>query len=341
MSEHRDTIVTSFTHEELTIIHSLKNEGEKAFLGLGVILKFFSYHDTTQLEEIFLRHVVVTGGMFASLIQGEKVKDIDIYFLDYDGFLDELEKKGYRYFKEMILAAGKTYEQGKGHLYSLDKKIVDVFTIVDSKYQIMTTDHLKREDLVSNFDYKHCTISWHNGKLYLTEKAYRAAKRKLLIPNRKEAVTEYREQKFLGRGYKKTTDIPEEIEPFTAPVPWSLPGVAHTGGGGGGGSGVVHVPVHSPVITGSSSNITTNANANAGGANVLTDQYLNDLKKFIEDQVRQTKMNAGYSSYHQQAVNVHEQKMIRDLIEQQRIALLAKKQEDDDYFNSFIQDWSR
>ena len=196
----------TFTDRELTEIQSLKMLGYGQFRDICVRLKTDSQKNPKTLEDILLNHIVITGGYFASLLQIEKINDIDVYLLDYEGLLVDLEEEGYVYFRDMIIKAGYRIIPGNGHKHTLDKKITDVFTVEGTKYQFMVTDHVSREELLAGFDYKHCTISWHKGKLYLTETAFHAAARKILIINNKESVTEKRREKFIARGYAQGDD---------------------------------------------------------------------------------------------------------------------------------------
>ena len=300
----------AFSETEQLEIQHLKDIGKSAFVGLLKTFDAEGYEGYAQLKEIFLRHIVVTGGMFASLLQQEQVKDIDIYILDYDGLLNELETHGYPYFREMILRAGKIYDQGNGHKYALDKKIEDVFTIRNTQYQIMTTSHFKREELVSNFDYKHTTISWYNDKLYLTEKTYRAAKGKYLIPNKREAVTNRRRDKFLGRGYKEVQDIPSSL----IQNPWStypISGIAHGGvtGSAQSGAGVVHVP-------------TTVTAGSAGTSKLTQEEYMKQLEEYMKQQIDDAAIAAGAYQPGSYKDNQYH-KILHDLIQEQMKTMIT------------------
>jgi len=319
-----DTVKSPFSPVEKVIIDELKTAGYNTFNNVCAVLKTKEVGDKATapiiLESVLRKHFVITGGMFASLIQSASIKDIDIYILDYEGMNEELNALGLPYFKQLILDAKRTYQIGKGHKYSKDKKIVEVFDITNTVFQFMATEHTDRQKLISNFDFKHCTISWHSEILYLTEAAFRAAANKVLVPNNQEHITDYRINKFKERGYRLEHETPQILQsPWTAPLPSGLitPGA---------GTGVATFP---STTTSTSAKVVSGGSSYVAGA--LDNDYLSDLEKFLEEQILSQNVAAGsYGGHRQSSIQPYQQQMIEQLVKEQLKSLSLLKDEEDD-----------
>jgi hypothetical protein len=141
-------------------------------------------------------HYVLTGGFFPSRFNSEEVRDIDIYIIAPPQDI----KSWLRQYGD----PNKCEIQSK---YRNNPNIRSVYNF-DMTYnqipiQIILTDYRTREELLADFDYKHCCVSYSliDHKIYISEEMYHAIKNKKLIVNNKDMVADYRTQKFLKRGY--------------------------------------------------------------------------------------------------------------------------------------------
>jgi hypothetical protein len=161
--------------------------------------------------------MVITGGCFASFLQGDVLKDIDIYYLE----LDPAEEAS---IKTAIMIHYRNFKMGKTE-YFKNQHIKSVYTTDDgvpTPPQFMFTDYTNRQDLVASFDYKHCCASMQDGKLYITRTIYDAIKKKKLVVNNPEAISDYRLNKFIQRGYTIgdaiKTEQKEPLDPMTQKI---------------------------------------------------------------------------------------------------------------------------
>jgi hypothetical protein len=147
--------------------------------------------------------IVFAGGYFASTLNDEIVKDIDIFVLD-DGV-----KANRDYIMEEMLKRYPAVTQGTNEYIKANENIDSVWTDMyekKSNVQYIYTKHKTREDLIKDFDYAHCTVSLYLNKLYISRVAYDAIKKKELIVNNPNRITKRREKKFIQRGYKYPAD---------------------------------------------------------------------------------------------------------------------------------------
>jgi hypothetical protein len=153
----------------------------------------------------------VSGGAIASLIQGEKPKDIDIYFedgIDQGIMRNLILGKGYQHIKDVD-------EDYKTSFGQNGKRITETaITMKDGEsFIIMPPDSIK--NITKLFDYVHCMPYYNIGKdeLRISMEQYLCCKYKLLVVNNKDSLVQYRTEKFIKRGYKpiKREDISNEI----------------------------------------------------------------------------------------------------------------------------------
>ena len=142
------------------------------------------------------KHYVLTGGFFPSCFNSEEVRDIDIYIIAPPQDI-----------KSWLRQYGNVDRNEIESKYRNNPKIRAVYNF-DMTYnqipiQIILTDYRTREELLADFDYKHCCVSYSliDDKIYISEEMYYAIKNKKLIVNNKDMVADYRTQKFLERGY--------------------------------------------------------------------------------------------------------------------------------------------
>lgn len=142
-------------------------------------------------------HIVLTGGAFASWLNSEEPKDIDIYILD--GMDECMTGLNYGHFADVTsrMKAKVSYD---ATYHNKNIKGVENFPS-HLPWQIIYSKFKTREELMADFDYKHCTISYYEGMLYMTETAYRSAISRVLVPNNRDRLTALRQDKFLSRGW--------------------------------------------------------------------------------------------------------------------------------------------
>ena len=143
------------------------------------------------LDKLDPNDAVIAGGLFASFIQGDTPRDIDVFFLN----------------KSFVIPYGAPSGFVKSEYQTGNPRIINVYNKKQNNidFQFIVTDYKTREELIAGFDFKHCTMSYAGDTLYATPTAYRAAKTKTLIGNN-ETIKKWRIEKFVGRGY----DWPKE-----------------------------------------------------------------------------------------------------------------------------------
>jgi len=182
---NRQLISTLFSEEEIDIIKRTKGYIEEA---IPDWVKSNAY-------------VVVAGGCFASHMQREKVKDIDIFVL---GHSDPKEQERiHEVIKRKMLFSMPAIDNKTQDYMRNNDAVKEVWTDSSRKIQFIFTNHKSRQELIADFDYVHCMTSYHLHKLYITRQTYDAIISKHLIVNNKKNIQEWRTQKFTDRGYKE------------------------------------------------------------------------------------------------------------------------------------------
>lgn len=141
----------------------------------------------------------LTGGAIASLIQGEKPKDLDFYFTD-EAFMLAM-RAHLLHHKQHIADVDPKYKEVLGE----NGKMITANAItMDDGASFITMIWGTPEQIKSTFDYVHCTphYSLADKLLYISPKQYTAAVNKVLIVNNESSVKEYRTTKFKERGYQ-------------------------------------------------------------------------------------------------------------------------------------------
>lgn len=149
-------------------------------------------------KKLPLNDLILTGGVFASILQADKPKDWDFYFTDYDAMMNT---KGYlQTCGENIKDVDEEYKDVIG----VDGKMItaNAITMVDDS-SFITMMHGTPVALKKTFDYLHCTphYSLSLDKLFISPLQYQACVEKILYVNNPLAVTDKRLNKFLARGY--------------------------------------------------------------------------------------------------------------------------------------------
>lgn len=141
---------------------------------------------------------VITGGVFPSLINGEKLKDIDVFILNKNiNVYAHLTNNAAINDKWLIR------DKGAGE-YLQNPHIHGTATNINTAVQYILTDYTSREELLKSFDYKHTTVSYvpKEDKLYITRGAYDAICNMNLIPNGDNIPKHWRYSKFVNRGWR-------------------------------------------------------------------------------------------------------------------------------------------
>lgn len=144
----------------------------------------------------------VSGGCFASLLQGELPKDYDIYF--YSKELAEpiinIFTKDPSYMNEVEDVSDK-YRDVAG---ANGKWITENAVTLKNHLQLITKHYGSPEEVRRTFDFVHCMpyYSPWDDVLYISRKQFNCCFNKVLEVNNSDNFTTWREQKFKERGYE-------------------------------------------------------------------------------------------------------------------------------------------
>lgn len=158
---------------------------------------------------LFNSDIVVAGGCWASELQDEKLKDIDVFVLGDPGYPAgcAIHKQKHDNVRAMMKKHYESIENNTLDYVRNNDKVDEVWTSKRNKIQFIFTKHKTRKDLIEDFDYVHCMASYTEGKLYLTRKIYSAIMSKKLIVQNNKNIQLWRKGKFYDRGY---TEVFEE-----------------------------------------------------------------------------------------------------------------------------------
>lgn len=140
------------------------------------------------------QNVIITGGVFASLMNGDLYNDIDMFVLHEN-------REVFNY-----LSGYDGEWEDRTSDYSSPSHVVEVRYNPMTKVNMILSRCTKRRDLLASFDFKHTTVSYVAGNsqtLFIARGAYDAITQKLLVPvspDRKP--TKERIAKFERRGFK-------------------------------------------------------------------------------------------------------------------------------------------
>lgn len=158
-------------------------------------------------------YLVIAGGAFPDWFHSTRngPKDIDVFVLHDETAKNKLRSylgvegfvlKSTDYLKQTNPGATHVQEIWEGHAGAHDVK-----------YQFIFTDYFYRKNLIAEFDYKHCMVSYDVGKneIYITRQIYDAIANKHLITNNKSRVADWRRDKFIDRGFTEPGDPTEYL----------------------------------------------------------------------------------------------------------------------------------
>ena len=192
------------------------NDGEVNELLRWKDLAFHVLYANLELQKAYHKTVVLAGGVFTSWHHKEQIKDIDVFIL-YDNNRHMIKH-------DLQMKIGFQFEvgsfQNKSNYKRDNKNITEVYEAKSKNnltYQFIFTNYTKREELISHFDFLHCTPNYYNSNLYIRRDAFEAIRDKKLIVHNKDNQVEWRKHKFLKhRGFKEVS--PQTDSGF---VPWS------------------------------------------------------------------------------------------------------------------------
>ena len=148
-----------------------------------------------------LDKMFVSGGAIASLLQGERPNDYDVYCKDYNSILT-FSKVLQKDHKNSIADVNEKYRE----FFGKDGKMITESAItMDNKISFITMLAGSPEFVRNTFDYIHCLPYYDiaENKLYISREQYDACVNKVLVVNNAANVKPYRENKFFKRGYIK------------------------------------------------------------------------------------------------------------------------------------------
>lgn len=176
------------------------NEVEIAEILTWKELSYTALTENLDLPAVYRKSVVLAGGVYTSWHHLEKIKDIDVFILN-DGYdveiLYYLGSQVGKIFTSFNNAP--EYKRDNPHINDVYNAETIIFNAL--KYQFIFTKYKTREELISHFDYLHCTPNYHNGNLFIRKDAYDAIRDKKLIVHNEKNQVEWRRNKFISRGF--------------------------------------------------------------------------------------------------------------------------------------------
>lgn len=210
------------------------NPGEQAILRHTKKLFEYEYAKHVFLKYLFEfspTNTVIAGGVFTSIINAETINDIDVFLLDYPN------TKAWKSFfdSHRSIVTNSSIDNPHDWRIAVDNSIdflfsssahtttshamevdycgqpgmnIPLLTLATPFFpniQVIISKHKTRQELVKNFDFKHCCVSYDNNKMYLNRDTYRAIRNKELIKNTTEMARPERIKKFKDRGFSYCT----------------------------------------------------------------------------------------------------------------------------------------
>jgi hypothetical protein len=171
-----------FTPEECAQIMAVKRKVEA--------------HTLQMPRAIYRRRHVVAGGCFASYFHNEEPNDIDVFILASTAStaVTLLPSTNFANF---------VYSDPQ---YLNNDNIISVVKDPNTNIQYIFSKHITRRALLKEFDFLHCAVSYYDKEMYISRSMFDAImNKKLVILNKdhNKRNIEYRERKFLDRGWTK------------------------------------------------------------------------------------------------------------------------------------------
>jgi hypothetical protein len=174
-----------FQHTDKVLINSIKHSIETSILAKNIFWNGV------------ITDCVIAGGVFASRFNNETEKDIDVFILNKNVSV-------YAHLTDNPATSDQWRINDKdAGTYLQNPRIYGTATNLTTKVQYIITDYTSREELVADFDYVHCKVSYdpNTQKLYITRGAYQAIRNKLLIAAPNKATKYWRTAKFISQGW--------------------------------------------------------------------------------------------------------------------------------------------
>lgn len=231
------------------------NDGEHNEILRWKDLSFKALIQVLELPISFHKSVILAGGVYTSWHHKEDIKDIDVFILD-DGhdaaILNYLKSLYGKIFTVNSLKDVSEYKRDNPNI----NDVYNAKTILPHvKYQFIFTKYKTREELISHFDYLHCTPNYYDSHLYVRKDAFEAIRDKKLVIHNKDNQVEWRKAKFLIRGF---TEAHVTVN-------------YHLGAGGGAGGSII----------GAAGGGTWSSTAGAGGGGVTWGPYRTNIAKNV------------------------------------------------------------
>ena len=144
--------------------------------------------------------IVIAGGFFASVLNVEPPNDTDVFILN-----NNVNKFSYLIYTNEPDPSGSVWSvRSDGGAYLKNPRIKSLALNKDTKVQYILTDYKDRKELLTDFDFVHCTTSYvpPEDKLYITREAYDCIMKKELRNNKKDEPAMWRKDKFVNRGWR-------------------------------------------------------------------------------------------------------------------------------------------
>jgi hypothetical protein len=182
-----DTMTKDFTSNEIAELNMVKKNMSHVYRK--------SVLNVLGVEEIRIDGLIIAGGIFTSLLNNDRLKDIDVFLLD-NPILKEFVKP----------RIASNFDKGNTS-YLGNPMIEETYLERGSQYpiQFIFTKYKHRKELTDHFDYKHCVVTYDimSDKMIISPYTYDCIKNKKLVVNNGKNIQLWREAKFLKRGFVK------------------------------------------------------------------------------------------------------------------------------------------
>ena len=163
--------------------------------------KLKSFFDDFSTDLLLSQYIFLSGGCFASLLQGETPKDYDVYFKLEDVATRLCHLYTLPQLKEKVAVIEEKYRDVEGHPSGLC--ITENAMTLKSGIQLIKKHYGSPEEIRKTFDFVHCMPYYDPfiDKLYISRQQYDCCVKKYLVVNSIGNYTPLRESKFKMRGY--------------------------------------------------------------------------------------------------------------------------------------------
>jgi hypothetical protein len=184
----------TFSDPEIMKIMMMKEMARNTFLSernIGNVISYANLGNVPPIGSI----VVAAGGFFYSTFHNETPRDFDVFILaQVEAISPKIKTPG-------LTLVGGNFDYSRNNPF-----IIEAFSIKDDPYKVnyVVTRYQRREEMIGEFDYVHCCVSYssYDNMLYISRQTYNAIRDKTLVVNNSYRLEDYRKQKFLDRGFK-------------------------------------------------------------------------------------------------------------------------------------------